>query len=350
MSTFTRAGLYLIGALCLMVGPAWAESVPYTATWRSQSSFNLMTNASHFATHISGSSNAFGKYTCTGGNPATPPQLTAEEAESRCGAGYAAFPLDGNVYTCSAEGLSYPFTLRADDGQVQCFPLRCYNAEPPPFFTDCTYPLTATRTITGGDGETHGVTGSVTSTDTITILPSLERIEGDFFIFGATATSQGTMDIEFIEDEEPMRGFNLEIPAPDSTVNGVGIISGWSCLGGELKAEIIDAGEVVDTVVLNHGSSRTDTEGVCGDSNNGFSATVNWNHYAQGAKTIRLIRNGEEAESNEFSILRLSDDEFLTGASGMCVVNNFPDAGQDTTIEWDESRQGFFPTGIRDSQ
>ncbi len=120
--------------------------------------------------------------------------------------------------------------------------------------------------------------------------------------------------------------------------------------GGELKAEIIDAGEVIDTVVLNHGSSRTDTEGVCGDTHNGFSATVNWNHYAAGEKTIRFIRNEEVLESNEFSVLKLSDEEFLTGASGTAVVENFPTEEQETVIEWDESRQGFFPTEVRDSQ
>ena len=43
-------------------------------------------------------------------------------------------------------------------------------------------------------------------------------------------------------------------------------------------------------------------------------------------------------------------DEFLKGASGMAIVENFPTEGQETVIEWDESRQGFFPTEVRDSQ
>ncbi len=347
MHIFTRAGLFL-GFCCLLLGSAQAETVSYTATYRVVFQTNTMTGVGTSTLYSSGSSDAGGKFTCTGGSFQSPPAPTAEESEARCGAGYLAFPLDGLFMTCSAEGLAYPYTIRVDDGQVSCFPLQCYNAEPPPLFAaDCPASGTWTGTVTGGDGETHGISGSVTNTDTGAFLPASERVEGDFFVFESTGTSQGTLEIELIEDEEPMRGVSLGIPAPGSTVNGVGLISGWSCLGGELKAEIIDAGEVVDTVVLNHGSSRTDTEGVCGDIHNGFSATVNWNHYTQGAKTIRLIRNGEEVDSHDFSILRLSDDEFLTGASGMCVINNFPEAGQETTVEWDESRQGFFPTGIR---
>ena len=342
MGLFTRVGLYFVGVFCLMAGPAWAEPKPFSGTGQVTTRFNAETNAVTFARSDSGSSNDLGQYTCTTTGSA------ASDISGSCGDSAIGFSLTNIRAECTSEDIDYPYTVQYED-TINCIPLACYSPDPPhPLIVGCSYSASYTGTITGGDGVTHGVMGSVTSTDILTARG--ESNDGVIFVAQYTSAHQGTTDIEFIEEEEPARGIRLGIPAPGSTVNGIGLISGWSCLGGELKAEIIDAGEVVDTVVLNHGSSRTDTEGVCGDIHNGFSATVNWNHYAQGAKTIRLIRNGEEAESNEFSILRLSEDEFLTGASGMCVVNNFPDAGQDTTIEWDESRQGFFPTGIQDSQ
>lgn len=341
MGLFTRVGLYFVGVFCLMAGSAWAESVPYLGTSETVQTFNATEGTGTFRATYSGSSNAFGKYTCTGSG-----SLTFDTSGS-CGSDALGFSFSFNDRECSAEGIDYPYTVDVDD-PVVCVPLSCYSPEPPhPLAVGCSYSASWTGTIMGGDGVMEGVTGSTAATDTYTVR--WEENDGITFRSRITATTSGTADVEFME-QEPARGFNLEIPAPNSTVSGVGIISGWSCLGGELKAEIIDAGEVADTVVLNHGSSRADTEEACGDIHNGFSATVNWSHYAQGAKTIRLIRNGEEAESNEFSILRLSEDEFLKGASGTAIVENFPTEGQETTLEWDESRQGFFPTGIRDSQ
>ena len=341
MGLFTRVGLYCIGVFFLIMRPVWAESVPYLGTSETVQTFNATEGTGTFRANYSGSSNAFGKYTCTGSG-----SLTFDTSGS-CGSDALGFSFSYNDIECSTEGIDYPYTVDVDN-PVVCVPLSCYSSEPPhPLAVGCSYSFSWTGTIMGGDGVMEGITGNITAMDTYTVR--WEENDGVTFRSRITATTSGTADIEFIEpeEEEPARGFNLGIPAPGSTVNGIGLISGWSCLGGELKAEIIDAGEVVDTVVLNHGSSRTDTEGVCGDSNNGFSATVNWNHYAAGEKTVRLFHNGEEADSHTFSILRLSEDEFLTGASGMCVVNNFPNTGQETTIEWDESRQGFFPTGIR---
>ena len=97
------------------------------------------------------------------------------------------------------------------------------------------------------------------------------------------------------EDELPANDVTIEVPAEGSTMSGIGVISGWSCLGGELAAEFRNAdGEVLATVPLGTRTPRGDTESVCGDTLNGFSATMNWNLLPAGEASIHLIQNGEE--------------------------------------------------------
>ena len=162
-----------------------------------------------------------------------------------------------------------------------------------------------------------------------------------------TATGMSTVTLTVPEEELqlPANDVTLEVPASGSTMSGIGLISGWSCLGGTLEAEISDANGGMSTVSLSHGTSRADTESVCGDSDNGFSATVNWSLFDAGAKTIRLMQNGEEVASRDFSTIAFGR-EFISGASGMCSIGDFPTAGESATVEWDETQQRFVVTGI----
>ena len=125
------------------------------------------------------------------------------------------------------------------------------------------------------------------------------------------------------EADRPARDVALEVPVQGSTLSGIGLISGWSCLGGNLEAEISDANGVIARVPLPHGSSRADTESACGDARNGFSAAMNWTLLGSGEKTIRLMQNGEAVASRDFSVVAF-ETEFLRGASGMCRVDDFP--------------------------
>ena len=64
----------------------------------------------------------------------------------------------------------------------------------------------------------------------------------------------------------------LEIPGPNTRQSGIGAISGWKCdANGPLTAHF-DNGRTVPFV---YGSERTDTQSVCGDTDNGFVAI--WN-------------------------------------------------------------------------
>ena len=100
-------------------------------------------------------------------------------------------------------------------------------------------------------------------------------------------------------------------------------------------------------VILDHltqtvlqGSERIDTEGVCGDIDNGFSSLFNWARLGSGERTARLIRNGEEIASSTFTVTAF-DRDFLPNAEGMCTIADFPEAGQNATFVWETSQQGL---------
>ena len=81
----------------------------------------------------------------------------------------------------------------------------------------------------------------------------------------------------------------LENPQPASFQSGIGIISGWACEAQDIVIEL--AGTPVPAA---YGTPRRDTQGVCGDSNNGFSLLVNWNELGAGEHAIRALADGVE--------------------------------------------------------
>ena len=101
-------------------------------------------------------------------------------------------------------------------------------------------------------------------------------------------------------------------------------------------------GAVLDhlTQTVLQGTEREDTEGACGDINNGFSSLFNWSRLGSGERTARLIRNGEEIASSTFMVTAF-DDDFVTEAEGMCTIPNFPDMGTNATFVWETSQQGL---------
>ena len=129
---------------------------------------------------------------------------------------------------------------------------------------------------------------------------------------------------------------NLEVPAIGSFHSGIGYVSGWKCAAGALTFNI-DGGPAAQ---LAYGISRKDTQEVCGDANNGFITEVNWNLAGDGTHTIHVFDNGVEFASAIF-IVRTFGTEVLQGASGAYILRDFPQAGQETTIQWQESEQNF---------
>lgn len=143
--------------------------------------------------------------------------------------------------------------------------------------------------------------------------------------------------------ENPRADAWLEDPAPASFQSGIGLVRGWVCSANRIDVEL--DGRI--TVQAVYGELRADTRDVCGDDNNGFSLQVNWNDIGDGDHTIRVLADGAEVGSATFTVVTLGLGSFPKGLSGDFFLNNFPQAGKQTEVQWQESQQNFVITGVR---
>ena len=131
----------------------------------------------------------------------------------------------------------------------------------------------------------------------------------------------------------------LENPQPGSFQSGIGVISGWAC-----KAQIIEisfnGGPRLRAAL---GTIREDTQGVCGDTDNGFGLLYNWNLLGDGVHTVTAYADGVEFASVTVTVTTLGT-EFLRGASGAFTVSDFPATGATRTLRWQEAQQNFVIT------
>lgn len=132
------------------------------------------------------------------------------------------------------------------------------------------------------------------------------------------------------------QAFTIENPQPGGTYSGIGALTGWRCTGGTITF-VFDTGL---TVQAGYGTSRNDTIGACGDANNGFAALMNFNLLGDGQHTVSVRNNGTQFAFVTFNVKTLGA-EFLTGRSGSAQIQNFPNAGQTTTVQWQQSSQNF---------
>ena len=132
----------------------------------------------------------------------------------------------------------------------------------------------------------------------------------------------------------------LEVPPPGHSVqSGVGLIAGWYCnLPADRTMTVRYDGGPRNTVL--YGADRRDTLATCGDSDNGFIAQINWNLLGAGLHSVEVFAGLERIGRTQVWVTTL-DGEFLTGAQANCFVDNFPQAGQSTTLEWQPNAQNF---------
>ncbi len=128
----------------------------------------------------------------------------------------------------------------------------------------------------------------------------------------------------------------LESPTQGSYQSGVELIRGWACEGQRVEFSI-DGGP---RQAVAYGTDRPDTQSVCGDRNNGFGFTQNWNRVGEGAHNLRAYLDNVEFANVNFAVTTLGG-EYLTGLSGQFTFNDFPETGQATTAEWSEPQQNF---------
>ena len=124
----------------------------------------------------------------------------------------------------------------------------------------------------------------------------------------------------------------LENPGPNSFQSGIGVLSGWVCEAEEVEIEIETESGETERLVAGYGTERADTEEMCGDTDNGFSLLFNWNRLRDGAHTvIAYVDNVElgRATVRVTTVGEGEEEEFLRGAEGECVVEDFPALGRD---------------------
>ena len=170
------------------------------------------------------------------------------------GVGFSGFDNPGYLACWTKDGDEYDADIVTS---TSCTPYSCFDANGA-IVAGCTAQMSmelqandySTGMFAGVQG-THTVTGSLT--------------------YKSKASEDGYLTVSFSGDttgditlagSAPPDGVSLDIPAPDSTQSGIGVVSGWSCLGGKLEVTFSEAdGTHILTWPIPHGAERKDTQG-----------------------------------------------------------------------------------------
>ena len=132
----------------------------------------------------------------------------------------------------------------------------------------------------------------------------------------------------------PARAATLESPARGATLSGLGSIYGWKCDAGRITVRINDGGHIPVAT----GQPRADARHICGTVNHGFITQMNWALLGDGTHTIVAYDNGVEFASATFDVTTF-DEEYVEDAEGNFTLRDFPNPGQTSYFEWNESTQ-----------
>ena len=135
----------------------------------------------------------------------------------------------------------------------------------------------------------------------------------------------------------------LGIPGNEAKLSGVSVISGWKCeVEGDLTIVFNNDGKHIP---LLYGTERTDVRaaGQCLDNdhdNVGFVAIWNWGNLGDGEHTAVAYDDGVQFAESTFTVTTPGTD-FLKGASKQITVEDFPNPGDTTVLEWNQGTQHF---------
>lgn len=136
----------------------------------------------------------------------------------------------------------------------------------------------------------------------------------------------------------------LENPANGTTESGIGIISGWHCTASKVEV-LIDDKPVGNAYV---GSTRADTATVCnGKWATGFSFLINFNDLTRGTHNIKVRADGVQFGQSTINTTQSGGESFLRGVTKQVTVPDFPKAGSNATLTWNQSKQSFVVTSIQ---
>ena len=140
---------------------------------------------------------------------------------------------------------------------------------------------------------------------------------------------------------------SLDDPPNNGSRSGIGLIRGWVCQATNVEVRIRGPREGTQrtrTISTPYGSVREQAavdECQHNSPNIGFAAQFNYNILAEGTYTAEARADGQTIETNTFTVVRISDQEYLTGASEQVEVRDFPITGDSTILLWDEASQNF---------
>ena len=156
----------------------------------------------------------------------------------------------------------------------------------------------------------------------------------------------------------------LENPQLNSFQSGISVISGWACDAIAVVIAIDDdenfdedadgfADADVELLFPVYGTSRGDTMGVCGDTDNGFGVLYNWNNLGDGVYTVWAGYVGLDSDGNSTTTLSAPvavtvttlGYEFLRGVEREASFTGFPSAGDGINLQWQQSLQNFVIRG-----
>ena len=182
------------------------------------------------------------------------------------------------------------------------------------------------------------VTGTCTAADfptmDETVTLAWQQTQQSFVIVDGPAPTGATNRMG-----TPGMGY-LENPGPNSFQSGIGVLSGWACEGEEVVIEMNGAPQPAA-----YGTERLDTLEMCGDTDNGFGLLFNWNLLGEGEHEVVAFVDGEELGRATVRVTTLGA-EFVLGAEGECVVEDFPMPGETVTLEWQQNSQNFVITDV----
>ena len=131
-----------------------------------------------------------------------------------------------------------------------------------------------------------------------------------------------------------------ENPEAHSFQSGIGVISGWVCDAEEIVIEFTSEAGEVGRFEAGYGTERLDTQGVCGDTDNGFGLLFNWNLLGDGTHSVVALVDGLEWSRTTVTVTTLGA-EFLRDVTGTCTAADFPTRDETVTLAWQQTQQNF---------
>jgi hypothetical protein len=129
----------------------------------------------------------------------------------------------------------------------------------------------------------------------------------------------------------------VENPRPGSIQSGISLVSGWKCRGGSITVQFDDW----PPELASYGTSRPDTQGICGDTDNGFGDLFNFNRLGDGVHTVRLFDNGQVFATSSFVVQTLGQEFLQLNAMPVATIRGFPSANKHIGLQWEDGKQDF---------